>query len=165
MKDIGATNFILGMEIKRDQKNRKLWLDHRKYVETILHRFNMQEWKPIKEHIYASVKIYVDQCPKTHEKEEDMYCVPYASVHGIFMYEMVCTRPYIAHAVGVLSTYMSKPRKEHWKTIKRVFMYLRGTSRYGFCYQGRPGLDRVLDIHVFVDVRPMFMFQRKTRVR
>jgi hypothetical protein len=36
MKDLGASNFILGMEIKRDWKNRKLWLNQRKYVETIL---------------------------------------------------------------------------------------------------------------------------------
>jgi hypothetical protein len=43
MKDLGASNFILGMEIKRDQKKRKLWLNQRKYVETILQRFNMQE--------------------------------------------------------------------------------------------------------------------------
>ena len=36
MKDLGASNFILGMEIKRDRKRRKLWLNQRKYVETIL---------------------------------------------------------------------------------------------------------------------------------
>ena len=36
-------------------------------------------------------------------------------------------------------------------TIKRVFRYLCGTSSYGLWYQGRPGLDRVLDIHGFVD--------------
>ena len=35
--------------------------------------------------------------------------------------------------------------------MKRVSKYLRGTSDYGLCYQGRPGLDRVLDIHGFVD--------------
>ena len=35
--------------------------------------------------------------------------------------------------------------------MKRVFRYLRGTSDYGLCYQGRPGLDRVLDIRGFVD--------------
>jgi hypothetical protein len=28
---------------------------------------------------------------------------------------------------------------------------LRGTTNYGLCYQGRPGLDRVVDTHVFVD--------------
>jgi hypothetical protein len=27
MKDLGAANFILGMEIKRDQENMKLWLN------------------------------------------------------------------------------------------------------------------------------------------
>jgi hypothetical protein len=68
------------------------------------------------------------------------------------MYAMVCTRPNIAHLVGVLSRYMSKLGKEHWTTIKRVFRYLCGTTDYGIFYQGRPGADRVLDIHGFVDV-------------
>jgi hypothetical protein len=67
------------------------------------------------------------------------------------MYAMVCIRLDIAHAVGVLRRYMSKLGKEHWTTIKRVFRYLRGTTNYGLCYQGRPGLDRVVGIHGFVD--------------
>jgi len=46
---------------------------------------------------------------------------------------------------------MSKPGKEHWTTMKGVFRYLHGTSDCGLCYQGRPGLDRVLDIHGFLD--------------
>jgi hypothetical protein len=68
------------------------------------------------------------------------------------MYAMVCTRLDIAHAVGVLSRYMSKPEKEHWTTVKRVFKYLCGTTSYGLCYQGSSGLDRVVDIHGFVHV-------------
>jgi hypothetical protein len=56
--------------------------------------------------------------------------VPYVSVVGILMYAMVCTRPYIAHAVGVLSRYMLTPRKEHWKFVKRVFRYLCGIKDY-----------------------------------
>eukprot|EP00253_Pinus_taeda_P018991 PITA_18991 len=64
---------------------------------------------------------------------------------------MVYTRPDIAHAVGVLSRFMSKPQKEHWTTVKRVFRYLRGTSDYGLCYQGRSRLDKMLDIHGFAD--------------
>jgi hypothetical protein len=46
---------------------------------------------------------------------------------------------------------MSKRGKEHWTTVKRVFRYLHGTTSYGLCYQGRPILDKVLDIHGFVD--------------
>jgi hypothetical protein len=78
--------------------------------------------------------------------------VLYASAVGNLMYEMICTRPDIAHAVGVLSKYMSKPRKEYWTPIKRVFKYLHGTTSYGLCYQGIPSLDRVLDIQGFVYV-------------
>jgi len=36
------------------------------------------------------------------------------------MYAMVCTRPDIAHAVGVLSRFMSKLEKEHWIAVKWV---------------------------------------------
>eukprot|EP00253_Pinus_taeda_P020007 PITA_20007 len=44
------------------------------------------------------------------------------------------------------------PGKEHWTTVKQVFRYLHGISDFGLCYQGRPRLDRVLDIGVVVDV-------------
>jgi hypothetical protein len=80
-----------------------------------------------------------------------MHRVTYASSVGSLMYAMVCTRLDIAHVVESLSRYMSKPRKENWTIVKRVFRYLCGTTSYGFCYQGRPGLARVLDIHGFVD--------------
>jgi hypothetical protein len=111
----------------------------------------MQKCKSIVVLILVGVKLYVDQCPKTHEDKEDMSHVMYASVVGILMYEMAYTKPYIAHSVGVLNKYMSKPRKEHWTTIKRIFRYLCGTIIYGLCYQGRPKSDNVLDIHGFVD--------------
>ena len=78
--------------------------------------------------------------------------VPYANAVGSLMYALVCTRPDIAHTVGVLSRYMSKPGKDRWETVKRVFMYLRGTTSYGLCYQGRLGLDKVVEIHGFVDL-------------
>eukprot|EP00253_Pinus_taeda_P017779 PITA_17779 len=152
MKDLGAANYIFGMEIKRDQAKRKLWLTQRKYVETILQRFNMQDSKPVKVLIPVGVRLFVEQCPTTQEEEEDMFCVPYASAICSLMYVMVCTRPDIAHAVGLLSRFMSKLGKKHWTAVKWAFMYLRDTRDYGLCYQERLGFDRVLDIHGFVDV-------------
>ena len=67
------------------------------------------------------------------------------------MYAMVCTRPETTHAVGVLRIYMSKPGKENWIVVKRVFKYLRGTTDYAICYQVRPGLDKVISVHGFFD--------------
>ena len=77
--------------------------------------------------------------------------VHYASVLGSLMYAMVCTRLDIAHAMGVLSRYMSKPGKEHWTIVKRVFRYLRGTTNHAIYYQGRARPNKVLDVHGFVD--------------
>eukprot|EP00253_Pinus_taeda_P018465 PITA_18465 len=64
--------------------------------------------------------------------------VPYASAVGSLMCAMVCTRLDIAQAVGVLSRFMSKPGKEHWTAVKRVFRLAgdldqrRSTSGYVF---------------------------------
>ena len=66
----------------------------------------MQECKPVKVPIPIGVKLSLDQCPKKHEEEEDMYHVPYATAFGILMYAMVCTRLYISHTVVVLSRSM-----------------------------------------------------------
>ena len=57
-----------------------------------------------------------------------MELVPYVSVVGSLMYVMVYTRPDIAHVVEVVSRYMANPGKEHWKTMKWLMRYMRGTS-------------------------------------
>jgi hypothetical protein len=69
--------------------------------------------KPVKVLIPIGVNLSAYESPKTQEEEEDVSHVPYASEVCSLMYEIVCTRPNIAHVVGVLSRYMSKPGKEH----------------------------------------------------
>ena len=63
--------------------------------------------------IPVRVKLFAEQCAKTQEEEEDMSHVPYESEVSSLMYEIVCTSPYIAHAMGVLSGFMSKLGNEH----------------------------------------------------
>jgi hypothetical protein len=62
--------------------------------------------------------------------------VPYASVVGSLMYAMVCTRPNIAHAVGVVSRYMNNPDKKYWNEVKWILGYLKGTSTHALCFGG-----------------------------
>ena len=77
--------------------------------------------------------------------------VHYAITVGSLIYAMVCTRLDIAHAVGVLSRYMSKLGNEHWIVVQAVLRYLRGTIDHAIYYQGIARPDRVLDVHGFVD--------------
>jgi hypothetical protein len=72
--------------------------------------------------------------------------VPYSSVVGSLIYVMVCTRPDIAHAVGVMSIYMNNPSKEHWEVVNWIRGYLRGISTHALCFGGS---DIVL--HGYVD--------------
>jgi hypothetical protein len=48
----------------------------------------------------------------------------------------VCTRPDIAHVVGVVSRYMNNLGKEHWEAVKWILMYLRGTTTHALCFGG-----------------------------
>ncbi|PKI32486.1 hypothetical protein CRG98_047123 [Punica granatum] len=75
--------------------------------------------------------------------------VPYASVVGSIMYAMVCTRPDIAHAVGVVSRYISNQGKQHWEAVKWIFRYLRGTTKRVLCFEGK---NMVLNGYVDADL-------------
>ncbi|KAA0050834.1 gag/pol protein [Cucumis melo var. makuwa] len=57
------------------------------------------------------VHLSKEQCPRTPPEVEDMRCIPYASVKGSLMYVMLCTRPDICYAVGIVSRYQSNPGK------------------------------------------------------
>ena len=113
MKDLGAAKQILGMRITRDKKSCKLTLSQSEYIEKVLKRLNMEDAKLVSIPLASHFKLSKEACPKTQEEMAHMSKVPYASTVGSLMYAMVCTRPNIAHAVGVLIKYMSNPGKEH----------------------------------------------------
>jgi hypothetical protein len=73
----------------------------------------MQNEKPVSTPLASHFKLTKEMCPKTREEIEYMSRVPYSSAVGSLMYAMVCTRPDIAHAVGVVRRYMDNPGKEH----------------------------------------------------
>ena len=88
----------------------------------------MHNAKPISTPLTNHFKITKEMCPKTQEEIIYMSRVPYSSTIGSLMYVMVCTRPNIAQAVGVVSRYMNNPGKEHWEAVKWILRYLRGTT-------------------------------------
>jgi hypothetical protein len=118
MKDLGVAKKILGMRITRDRKNHKLTLSQGEYIKKVLERFRMQNTKRVSTPLANHFKLSKEMCPKTQEEIQYMSRVPYSSTIDNLMYEMVCTRPDIAHAVGVMSMYMNNPGKEHWEEVK-----------------------------------------------
>ena len=151
MKDLGAAKQILGMRIKRD--NGVLKLSQEEYVKKVLSRFNMDGSKPVSTPLACHFKLSKDQSPTTEQDRAQMDKVPYASAIGSLMYAMVCTRPDIAHAVGVVSRYMSNPGKQHWEAVKWILRYLRGTADYALCFKKSDlGLEGFVDADMARDV-------------
>ena len=50
------------------------------------------------------------------------------------------TRPDISYVVGRLSRYTSKPSREYWTALERVFRYFRCTIGYCLTYTGYPNV-------------------------
>ena len=63
--------------------------------------------------------------------------IPYASAVGSLMYDMLCTRPDICYAVGIVSRYQSNPGLDHWIAVKQILKYLRRTRDHMLVYSGR----------------------------
>jgi hypothetical protein len=76
------------------------------------------------------------QCPTTDEDKKFMSKISYDKAVGSLMYLMTCTRPNISLAIGKVSRYMSNPGKVHWKAVKWILRYLKGTKDVGLLFDG-----------------------------
>ena len=134
MKDMGEADYILGVKIERDRSKKLLTLSQEHYIKKILERFHMSSCKPVDTPVSKSEVLSQNMCPRNLEEEKEMSNVPYSSAVGSLMYAMLCTRPDICFAVGLVSRYQSNPGREHWKAVKRILRYLKGTMDYHLCY-------------------------------
>ena len=53
---------------------------------------------------------------------------------GSLIYAMLCTRPNICFAVGMVSRYQSNLGPEYWITVKHILKYVRRTKDYMLVY-------------------------------
>ncbi|KAM0003668.1 putative RNA-directed DNA polymerase [Helianthus debilis subsp. tardiflorus] len=118
MKDLGPVKQILGIWITRDRASKKLHMSQEQYIEKVLCIFNMAKAKAVSSPLTPNFKLTYKDCPSSKKEIEEMDRFPYASAVGSLMYAMVCTRPDIAHAVGVVSRFLSNPCKKHWEAVK-----------------------------------------------
>lgn len=70
-----------------------------KYIENVLNRFKVQNTEPKSTALESHFKLSKRQSLETDEEREYMV--------GCLMYAMMCTKPDIVHAMGVVSRYMA----------------------------------------------------------
>ncbi|KAH9698403.1 hypothetical protein KPL71_024000 [Citrus sinensis] len=115
IKDLGEVKKILGMEICRDRARGKT--------------------KPVSTPLASHFKLSAQLSPSTDAKREYMLQVPHSNAVGSLMYAMVCTRPDISHAVGIVSRYMHNPGKGLWQAVKWILRYIHKTMDVGLLFE------------------------------
>jgi len=85
----------------------------------VVERFRMYEYKLFKTPLGHHTKLSVTQ----------------ANGVGNLMYEMVCSKPNIAHVISVVSRFMTDLECVDWETLNWVLRYLNGIISLGLMYR------------------------------
>ncbi len=73
--------------------------------------------------------------------------ITYQSMVGSVLYAAMAKRPDIAHAMGAVSKFNSRPTEAHLISVKRILRYLRGTINLTLNYHKLP--KTMLTTYVF----------------
>lgn len=130
MKYIGEAKQILGLNLTRDRKNGKIYIDQEAYIEKILKRFGMEDCKAVSTPFDSNQKLVKIKQDESLDANE----VPYQEAIGCLLYAAQGCRPDISFAVNCLSKFNNCHSQIHWAAVKRVFRYLQGTKKMKLCY-------------------------------
>ncbi|KAI1001633.1 Retrovirus-related Pol polyprotein from transposon [Podosphaera aphanis] len=126
-KDLGIANYILGLEIKLDQKG--IRLSQQGYSKRILERFGFNDAHKISTPLDPNITLY-----KGIEEERLKNVKEYQAIVGSLMYLVIGSRPDLAYTVTLLSQFSSCPNETHLRAAKRTLRYLAGTTNWDLLY-------------------------------
>ncbi|KAG6384847.1 hypothetical protein SASPL_153666 [Salvia splendens] len=116
--------YYLGVEVKH-REDGIFTQEH--CTKEILKKFKIEDCKPINTPVECGVKL------SKNDEEEKVDPTLYKSLVGSLPY-LTCTRPDILYATRLVSRYMENPTTTHFKAVKRILQYLKGTIGYGLSY-------------------------------
>jgi len=126
LKRLGATGdeLFLGLGVERDRLNRRIALTQAHYTTQVLLRFEMDAC--------AEVLTPMDQKEDWTTTKEDIPLNEdgrrqYQAAIRSLIYLMLGTRPDLSYSVNKLAQYCANPTERHWKGIKRILRFIKGT--------------------------------------
>ena len=103
MKDLREVSYILEIKIYRDRFRRLLGLLQFIYIDTMLKRFNMENFKKDYLSIGHRITLSKKDCLTILQEREHMRRIPYDSVVESIMYVMMCMRLHVIYSLGIVS--------------------------------------------------------------
>ncbi|XP_022869192.1 uncharacterized protein LOC111388660 [Olea europaea var. sylvestris] len=135
---MGNLSQFLGIEVYRDTTG--LYLNQAKYATDLLKKFGYENLKP------SLTPMATGKLISKAEGQVLKNPTLYRSAIGGLQY-LAYTRSDITYLVNKMSQFLQTPTDAHWKALKRVFRYLKGTLKHGLVIRKSDNLD----IIVFAD--------------
>jgi hypothetical protein len=133
---MGEAAYVLGIKIYRDRSRCLLALSQSTYLDKVLKRFRMENYKNGNLPVVKGISLSVTQGPATKKEKSVMSNNPYASAIDSIMYAMLSTRPDVALALSLTSHYQSNPVMSHWSVVKNILKFLGRTKDMVLFYGG-----------------------------
>ncbi|KAK1427874.1 hypothetical protein QVD17_16572 [Tagetes erecta] len=138
MTIMGEMCFFLGLQV--EQKPDGILIHQEKYIKEILTKFGIDDSSP------ELIPFTAQTCRTSDDNGNPVEAHRYRSMIGSFMY-LTTSRPDITFAVCCCARFQANPKESHEKAVKRIFRYLKGSSRLGLWYPKGGNFD----LHAFSD--------------
>ena len=134
IKDVGETEYFLGMRVQQDLTAGTIRLTQRPYWEHVINRFNLESVVPRNIPLPAGIVLDSNMSPKTDSERKEMDDKPYRSILGSVMWGQLATRPDLSFSVSLLARFQANPGSDHWNALMHVIGYIKNTLDYGLTY-------------------------------
>ena len=147
VKDVGETEYFLGMRVQQDMEQGTIRLTQQPYWEHVINRFNLTGVTPRNIPLPSGIILDSNMSPKTDSEKKVMNDKPYRPILGSVMWGQLTTRPDLSFAVSLLSRFQANPGVDHWNALMHVIGYIKNTMDYGLTYSRGSDLSPI----AFVD--------------
>ena len=134
IRDVGGTEYFLGMRVQQDLELGTVRLTQRPYWEHFLNRFSLTHVTPRNTPLPVGIVLDNNMSPKTDSERKLMSDKPYRPVLGSVMWGQLATRPDLAFSVSLLARFQSNPGVDHWNALMHVVGYIKNTLDLGLTY-------------------------------
>jgi hypothetical protein len=134
VKDVGESEYFLGMRVQQDLEKGTIRLTQRPYWEHVLNRFSLENVTPRTVPLPVGLVLDSDMSPQNESERREMDDKPYRSILGTIMWGQLATRPDLSFTVALLARFQENPGIAHWRMLLHVVGYIKNTLDYGITY-------------------------------